>query len=69
MDAEFLEIFEMSCEKGFRAVIDEAEYQLADEEFTAFVEKLSALPSHFERAMITFLDFNLFGIDSPPLAA
>ena len=58
MDAEFREIFEMSCEKGFRAVIDEAEFQLPDEEFTAFVEKLSALPSHFERAMITFLDFN-----------
>ena len=58
MDAEFREIFEMICEKGFRAVIDEAEFQLADEEFTAFVEKLSALPSHAERAMITFLDFN-----------
>jgi len=58
MDAEFREIFEMSCEKGFRAVIDEAEFQLDEEEFTAFVEKLSALPSHFERAMITFLDFN-----------
>ena len=58
MDAEFREIFEMSCEKGFRAVIDEAEFQLADDEFTAFVEKLSALPSHAERAMITFLDFN-----------
>lgn len=58
MDAEFREIFEMSCEKGFRAVIDEAEFQLDEEEFTAFVEKLSALPNHFERAMITFLDFN-----------
>ena len=54
MDAEFREIFEMICEKGFRAVIDEAELQLADEEFTAFVEKLSALPSHAERAMINF---------------
>lgn len=58
MDAQFREIFEMSCEKGFRAIIDEAEFQLAAEEFTAFMEKLSALPSHFERAMITFLDFN-----------
>ena len=48
----------MSCEKGFRAVIDEAEFQFADEEFTAFVEHLSALPGHFERAMLTFLDFN-----------
>ena len=24
MDAEFRDIFEMSCEKGFRAIIDEA---------------------------------------------
>lgn len=58
MDAEFREIFEMSCEKGFRAVIDEAEFQLPEEELTALVEKLSALPSHFARAMITFLDSN-----------
>lgn len=58
MDAQFREIFEMSCEKGFRAIIDEAEFQLAAKEFTAFMEKLSALPSHFERAMIAFLDFN-----------
>ena len=57
MDAEFREIFEMSCEKGFRAIIDEAEFQLAVEKFTAFVEELSALPSHFERAMMTFLDY------------
>lgn len=58
MDAEFREIFEMSSEKGFRAILDEAEFQLADEAFTAFVEKLSTLPSHFDRAMIAFLDFN-----------
>ena len=28
MDAEFRDIFEMSCEKGFRAIIDEARWQL-----------------------------------------
>ncbi len=27
MDAEFRDIFEMSCEKGFRAIIDEARWQ------------------------------------------
>lgn len=58
MDAEFREIFQMSCEKGFRAIIDEAEFQLDGDEFTAFVAMLSALHSHFERAMITFLDFS-----------
>lgn len=58
MDAEFRGIFEMSCEKGFRAIIDEAEFQLDEDDFTAWVEKLSALPSHFERAMLVFLDHN-----------
>jgi len=53
MDAEFRDIFEMSCEKGFRAVIDEAEFQMDEDEFTAWVEKLSALPSHYERATAT----------------
>ena len=28
MDTEFRDIFEMSCEKGFRAIIDEARWQL-----------------------------------------
>ena len=55
MDAEFRDIFDMSCEKGFRAIIDEAEFQLGEDEFTAWVEKLSALPNHYERAMLVFL--------------
>lgn len=58
MDAEFRGIFDMSCEKGFRAIIDEAEYHMGEEEFTVWVEKLSALPSHYERAMLVFLDHN-----------
>lgn len=58
MDAEFRGIFEMSCEKGFRAIIDEAEFQMGEDEFTAWVEKLSAIPGHFERAMLVYLDHN-----------
>jgi len=58
MDAEFRGIFEMSCEKGFRAIIDEAEFQMEEDEFTAWVEKLSAIPGHFERAMLVYLDHN-----------
>lgn len=58
MDAEFRGIFEMSCEKGFRAIIDEAEFQMDEDEFTAWVEKLSAIPGHFERAMLVYLDHN-----------
>jgi hypothetical protein len=58
MDMESQEIFEMSCEKGFRAIIDEAGWQLQDDQdgLISFIEKLSALPNHYERAMITFLD-------------
>ena len=62
MDAEFRDIFELSCEKGFRAILDEAEWHLAHDAaaHTAFVEKLAALSNHFERAMITFLDHKEF---------
>ena len=62
MDAEFREIFEMSCEKGFRAIIDEASWHFreAPEDLAAFVERLSALQNHYERAMVTFLDHNLY---------
>jgi hypothetical protein len=62
MDVEFQEIFEMSCERGFRAIIDEAGWQLRENQdgLTSFIETLSALPNHYERAMITFLDHNAF---------
>lgn len=62
MDAELRDIFALCCEKGFLAILDEARWQLRDapEEITPLVEKLSALPNHFERAMITFLDHKEF---------
>lgn len=58
MDAEFREIFELSCEKGTRAIIDEADWHLAGdaEGRGAFVEKLAGLANHYERAMVTFLE-------------
>ena len=54
MDAEFRDIFEMSCEKGFRAIIDEARWQMREtpEDLTGFIETLSALPNHYHRAMV-----------------
>jgi hypothetical protein len=60
MDAEFRDIFELSCEKGFRAIIDEAEWHLMTDPDarTGFVENLAALSNHYERAMVTFLDHN-----------
>jgi hypothetical protein len=62
LNVEFQDIFEMSCENGFRAIIDEAGWQLQEDpdDLTSFIEKLSALPNHYERAMITFLDHNTF---------
>lgn len=62
MDAEFRDIFEMSCEKGFRAIIDEAEWQMQEkpDDLTTFIDYLSNLSNHYERAMITFLDYNSF---------
>lgn len=62
MDAELHEIFALCCEKGVIAILDEAEWQLREspEALSALVEKLSALPGHFERAMVTFLDHPAF---------
>ena len=62
MDTEFREIFEMSCEKGFAAIIDEANWQLREtpDVLASFVDTMSALPNHYERAMITYLDRNVF---------
>ena len=58
MEAEFQEIFDMSCEKGVSAILDEARWQWRTDpdRLTAFIEKLSALPGHDHRAMLTFLD-------------
>jgi hypothetical protein len=61
MDAELREIFAMSCEKGFRAILDEAAWRLVTlgrdaAANDAFVAKLSGLANHFERAMVAFLD-------------
>ena len=62
MEAEFWEIFELSCEEGFTAIRDEAGYHLADDPdaCAAFVEELAALSNHFERALVTFLDHKDF---------
>jgi hypothetical protein len=58
MDTELRDIFEMSCEKGFQAIIDEAGWQLQEnkDDLISLIETLSAMPNHYERAMITFLD-------------
>jgi hypothetical protein len=59
MDAEFREIHALSSEQGWCAIRDEAEWQFRDtsELHAEFMEKLSALDGHAERAMVTFLDY------------
>jgi len=59
MDAQFSEIFEVSSAKGYQAIIDEIrwQYRSTPEEVASLLEKLSALPNHYHRAMVTFLDF------------
>ena len=58
MEAEFREIFEMGCEKGVLAIVDEARWQWQNDpgRVRAFLEASSALPDHYDRAMVTFLD-------------
>lgn len=58
MAADFQDIFELSGDGGFQAIIDEADWQYQGKpaDRAALVEKLAALPGHFERAMVTFLD-------------
>jgi len=60
IDAEFQVVFEMSCEKGFRAIIDEARWQLRNDQdaLTSLIQNLATLDNHFERAMVTYLDYS-----------
>lgn len=60
LDTEMLEIFGMCNEKGFLAILDEVRWQLRNnpDEIPPLVDSLSAMPNHFERAMIIFLDHN-----------
>ena len=64
MDAEFRDIFEMSCEKGCIAILDEAQWHLDQDAdpnaATTFAEMLAARVNHYERAMVTYLDHNTF---------
>jgi hypothetical protein len=62
MDAEFCEISALSCEKGFRAILDGAAWHFegTPDESAAFTEKLAARDDHADRGMVTFLDHHEF---------
>lgn len=59
MEGEFQEIFALSRDAAMPAIIHEAAWQMREKPgaHAAFVEMFSALPSHFERAMVAFLDY------------
>ena len=58
VDTAFRDIAALSCEKGCRAILDDAAWYFATdrEAHAAFVEQLASLANHGERAMTTFLD-------------
>ena len=58
IDAEFRVIFDLSCEKGFKAILDEAESHFHGDDHSRFVDHLADLPNHYHRAMVTFLDYD-----------
>ena len=58
LEAEFREIFEMGCEKGTWAILDEARHRWRDDpgSLGAFIATLSSQPSHSHRALLTRLN-------------
>ena len=62
IDAEFSEIFDICCKKGFLAIIDAVHSRLSEtpEEIPSVIDTLSALPGQYHRAMIVFLDYQEF---------
>lgn len=60
IEPQFRQIFDLASEKGFHAIRDEARWQLSDAEpeYAAFIERMAAMKSHYERSMTTFLDHN-----------
>lgn len=59
MDAQFREVYALSCDKGFQAILDELAWRLgADPDvFAALVARYSVLPNHYHRAMSAFLEY------------
>jgi hypothetical protein len=60
MESEFQEIYALSRDVAMPAIIHEAQWQMREKPgaHTSFVEMFSALPNHFERAMVAFLDYH-----------
>ena len=57
-EAELREIFELSSERGYLALLDEMQWQYEEdlEKLNDLKQELEALPEHYSRAMVVFLD-------------
>jgi hypothetical protein len=61
VDAEFPDIFDMSCEKGSLAILDEAGWQCGqNRRRMKSLSRSSALANHYEQAMVESLIANQF---------
>lgn len=62
IDAVFSDIFDMSSERGYKAILSEAPHQFkaTPEKIPAFIDELSALSNHEARAMVTYFDYPSF---------
>lgn len=62
IDAVFSDIFDLSSERGYKAIQSEAPHQFkaTPEKIPAFIDELSALPNHEARAMVTYFDYPSF---------
>jgi len=69
MDTEFRETSALSCERGFRAILDEAAWHFEGnpDEGAAFAEKLAALDDHADRAILRTLRHTSIGIIPSPV--
>ena len=55
IEADFLEIFTLSCEKGVKTIIDEATFH-DPEGLNDFTEWLASKKNHYEKVFATFLE-------------
>jgi hypothetical protein len=56
MDVDFQDIFNLSCEKGVKAIIDEVK-ELGPDKLINFTEWLADKKNHYDKAFSTFLDY------------
>jgi hypothetical protein len=59
IDAQSREIFDLCCETGFKAIVDEAEWHLGagSDAMGSFMAVFAESPNHYHSAMLVYLDY------------